>query len=716
MAIKRGFLLVFLIILLSSSVSALYMMAPDTYSVQLQADGTEGRLTYHFSIPDGSKVDIKYQTLGDTTTTSNLYKADGTFITSTGGSLGGGAQANYGNYEAGDYYFDIFINGGGSNTGVADIQFIFYDYLVPTPQGGVLVNWDREKEDTVKVNFEDVEVVELSLTPCPKAVYEFYDPDDKLVAKSSNTKSIYPTLKLFKPKSGVWTIKVKDKISDLPYSPLKFMYHGGKIEAEDTEVVEEEEEWSINGTFLDKPELYGPGNETEEEAEHEFDVEIPEDNRIGTQIILTSNEYEELDTCSQLRVKSFLWDLNNNPIGGSRRLIIRIPCELRYKDCIGEKPYRDYTYYTDYRGGTEQLILDFLCRPQSGTYTISSYFEGDATYKPSSKKQTIYLKPYEPPGEDPVLKALKGIDGFLRDAGSPVNDACNRIPEVSLGTLLTENIKTGSEDADALINCIKDSLVEMADDTLLEDIDLELIPGLGEVVGGLCLVAECAASDGYDVCINSGIELTKMLAQQKKFEMLIEAFETLDDVKKLKECFPKLTDFLTSEIKKRVTGMFRSIKSYNLFDKFGDLDMHIYDKQGNHVGMNYETGEFENEIKGAIATGDWIAAQEMIFIPANLEVEVFVDARDAEEKEEEYTLLVEQYEDGKPTLTQSIDQKIKKNQVMHHEHEFSEDGIVVKQGVAEKKGSFWTWFFWIIVLGVLLYYANKKFDLMKYIR
>ena len=80
------------------------------------------------------------------------------------------------------------------------------------------------------------------------------------------------------------------------------MYHGGKIEAEDTEVVEEEEEWSINGTFLDKPELYGPGNETEEEAEHEFDVEIPEDNRIGTQVILTSNEYEELDTCSQLRV------------------------------------------------------------------------------------------------------------------------------------------------------------------------------------------------------------------------------------------------------------------------------------------------------------------------------------------------------------------------------------------------------------------------------
>jgi len=34
-----------------------------------------------------------------------------------------------------------------------------------------------------------------------------------------------------------------------------------------------------------------------------------------------------------------------------------------------------------------------------------------------------------------------------------------------------------------------------------------------------------------------------------------------------------------------------------------DLDLHLYDQQGNHVGRNYQTGEYENEIAGASSTG-----------------------------------------------------------------------------------------------------------------
>lgn len=34
-----------------------------------------------------------------------------------------------------------------------------------------------------------------------------------------------------------------------------------------------------------------------------------------------------------------------------------------------------------------------------------------------------------------------------------------------------------------------------------------------------------------------------------------------------------------------------------------DLDLHIYDEYGNHVGLNYFTGEIENQIQGAIYSG-----------------------------------------------------------------------------------------------------------------
>lgn len=39
------------------------------------------------------------------------------------------------------------------------------------------------------------------------------------------------------------------------------------------------------------------------------------------------------------------------------------------------------------------------------------------------------------------------------------------------------------------------------------------------------------------------------------------------------------------------------------YDKF-DGDLHLYDQQGNHVGIDYETGEIENEIPEAVHSGD----------------------------------------------------------------------------------------------------------------
>lgn len=51
-----------------------------------------------------------------------------------------------------------------------------------------------------------------------------------------------------------------------------------------------------------------------------------------------------------------------------------------------------------------------------------------------------------------------------------------------------------------------------------------------------------------------------------------------------------------------------------------DQDLHAYDDQGNHVGLNYETGEYELEIPGAIASGDLKDDEEWIFVPEGTNV------------------------------------------------------------------------------------------------
>ena len=49
-----------------------------------------------------------------------------------------------------------------------------------------------------------------------------------------------------------------------------------------------------------------------------------------------------------------------------------------------------------------------------------------------------------------------------------------------------------------------------------------------------------------------------------------------------------------------------------------DADLHLYDSLGRHIGMNYQTGEYENQIEGVIVSGDNQNAPEWIFIPENV--------------------------------------------------------------------------------------------------
>ncbi|MEM2294525.1 MAG: hypothetical protein QXX41_14735 [Nitrososphaerota archaeon] len=54
---------------------------------------------------------------------------------------------------------------------------------------------------------------------------------------------------------------------------------------------------------------------------------------------------------------------------------------------------------------------------------------------------------------------------------------------------------------------------------------------------------------------------------------------------------------------------------FNLFFRGSDFDIHLYDSQGRHVGINYETGEIEVNIPGAVYSGpaaypEWIIVNQ----------------------------------------------------------------------------------------------------------
>jgi hypothetical protein len=66
-----------------------------------------------------------------------------------------------------------------------------------------------------------------------------------------------------------------------------------------------------------------------------------------------------------------------------------------------------------------------------------------------------------------------------------------------------------------------------------------------------------------------------------------------------------------------------------------DLDLHAYTYDGKHVGMNYETGEYEVQIPGARALGDYMGS-EWIWIPADVEVYFTVSSRDTDVFLKEY--------------------------------------------------------------------------------
>ena len=62
-----------------------------------------------------------------------------------------------------------------------------------------------------------------------------------------------------------------------------------------------------------------------------------------------------------------------------------------------------------------------------------------------------------------------------------------------------------------------------------------------------------------------------------------------------------------------------------------DIDLHAYSQDGRHIGINYETGEYEIQIPGAYASGDLLNGREWIFVPEDVNVYFIVNAKDNDE-------------------------------------------------------------------------------------
>ncbi len=84
-----------------------------------------------------------------------------------------------------------------------------------------------------------------------------------------------------------------------------------------------------------------------------------------------------------------------------------------------------------------------------------------------------------------------------------------------------------------------------------------------------------------------------------------------------------------------------------------DLDLHAITPDGKHIGMNYETGEYENQIPNAIASGDLVYDDEWIFVPEGTPVKYYTSSHDIQQFLNENPDIAQQLPTTQETYTLS---------------------------------------------------------------
>ena len=132
-----------------------------------------------------------------------------------------------------------------------------------------------------------------------------------------------------------------------------------------------------------------------------------------------------------------------------------------------------------------------------------------------------------------------------------------------------------------------------------------------------------------------------------------------------------------------------------MHEEGNDLDLHVIDIYDRHVGMNYETMEYESEIPGVRYSGDVQGAGEYIIIPNETAIaKVYVDARGAEEDVEDYELTAASVINGEDDSVSSVTQSIKKNQQLSHQVSSLGSQIDLSEGKAKTS--------WLIIILIIV--------------
>ena len=135
-----------------------------------------------------------------------------------------------------------------------------------------------------------------------------------------------------------------------------------------------------------------------------------------------------------------------------------------------------------------------------------------------------------------------------------------------------------------------------------------------------------------------------------------------------------------------------------------DLDLHAYTADNMHVGMNYDTGDYEVEIPGAVMSGDFRGGIEWIFVPSDIEVYFSVTGENLEtlsEEGAEYQLAIMYYdENGNRYNSPLAIDRITAGEVINYRYEITQnpDGTYSVVAISDKVPPFPIW---IIVAGVM---------------
>ena len=128
------------------------------------------------------------------------------------------------------------------------------------------------------------------------------------------------------------------------------------------------------------------------------------------------------------------------------------------------------------------------------------------------------------------------------------------------------------------------------------------------------------------------------------------------DARDFKKSFRGIILKAENSLQQRIQKFFGWLTPPNAPMSWPDLDLHAYTNDGRHIGVNYETDEYEIEVLGAIASGDMLNAHEWIFLPEELnnKVHYVVSSKDTQKFFSDFPEINQQVENKTDSYGSSL--------------------------------------------------------------